>query len=67
MKKVIELELEFDDNFNPPNEFDEPFDMASKSKCFRCPFFESYDDYEFCCCLNFNNKEMKCPIKKFFK
>ena len=67
MKKVIEFELEVDDNFNPPNEFDEPFDMPSESKCFGCPFFGNYDDYDYWCVLNPNNEEMKCPIKKFFK
>lgn len=57
MKKLIEIE--FDDNFVPPEEF------SKGGKCDRCPFFHSYDDGD-AECSYVRDECCKCPIKKFF-
>ena len=57
MKKVIEIE--FDDNFVPPEEF------SKGGKCEGCPFFQFYEDYGSECSLLCDDRG-KCPIKKFF-
>lgn len=61
VKKKIEIEAEFDENFIPPENFDE-------RKCESCPFY--YYEKEECrgwCTIGFDDwKHTKCPIKKYF-
>ena len=65
MKKFIEIE--FPDNFIPPETFDGVEDIESSGTCEQCPFYihDTYDPYEDC---NFpgNNSLSKCPIKHYF-
>ena len=69
MKKLIELEIYFDDNFVPPERFDEPTWVNRwDSKCKGCPFFgwddESGDSW--CNITTVVDSEVECPIRKFF-
>lgn len=61
IKKKIEIEAEFDENFIPPEEFDE-------RKCESCPFY--YYNNEECagwCSIDFSEKSHPvCPIRKLF-
>ena len=68
MKKLIEIE--FYDDFTPPNEFSQ----RSGSQCERCPFYRFYDDdYPTCGLQEWNEiyrrtiiNDCACPIKKYF-
>ena len=73
MIKKIELELHFDDNFVPPERFEEPTRNNNwKSKCEPCPFYVWGDEYAHGDCVFLENAEQfgygihGCPIKKFF-
>lgn len=57
--KKIELEIEFPDDFVPPEEYDS--ELCSGL----CPFLSNEADEcstSFCCLV----EEGKCPIKKYF-
>lgn len=59
IKKKIILEIEFDDDFTPP-------DKLSNKNCKKCPFY--FCDKEECngqCVIDFDGWG-KCPIKKYF-
>lgn len=64
MKKRIILDLEFKDDFVPPDRYEEPCNATDwHSQCDDCPFHVFSDDYGGTCCLNGWDK---CPIKEFF-
>lgn len=63
MRKLIkiEIEMEFPNDFIPPEKFDE----SLYSKCGGCPFYIHFNEYapsEYC---NIGGEE-ECPIKKCF-
>ena len=69
MKKVIKLEMYFDDGFVPPEKFHEPTKANNwNSKCELCPFYE--EDYEYsygrCVVTAVVDTAVECPIRKFF-
>lgn len=69
MIKKIELELEFPEDFMPPEEFEEPTGSGRRydTKCDPCPFYVWYDDYAYGdCTLPAVGCDGKCPLKKFF-
>lgn len=69
MIKKIELEMCFDDNFVPPEKFDEPTRRNNyNSKCVLCPFYGWSDDEGFgwCDVTAVIDTDEECPIKKFF-
>lgn len=55
--KKIEPELEFPDDFTPPERFDQP-------KCCRCPLYKYDSGYEIAECSAHWREE--CPLKKQF-
>lgn len=55
--KKIELELEFPDDFAPPEKFDE-------SECIGCPLCTYDSGYELAGCAAEGYEE--CPLKKLF-
>ena len=66
MKKNIKLEINFPDNFVPPEKFDDPEQNDDyDSKCDLCPFFVWEAEYGFACCLALGDdpKTDVCPIK----
>lgn len=69
--KKIELELYFDENFVPPEKFDEPLSSNDwNSKCSACPFYGWEDDHASGWCgVDFGtiDAERVCPIKKYFE
>ena len=68
-KKTIELEMYFEDNFSPPDKFDEPKRANNySSKCACCPFYGFEDDTGFgwCNITAVRDTDEECPIKKFF-
>lgn len=69
--KKIELELYFDEDFVPPDRFDEPTKANDwSSKCKSCPFYGWDDDDALGWCgIDFGTTDAhkECPIKKFFK
>lgn len=60
--KKIELEMYFEDNFSPPDKFDE------SGKCSCCPFygFEDETGFGWCNITAVRDTDEECPIKKFF-
>lgn len=69
MIKEIKLELHFDDNFLPPERFEEPTRANNyKSKCELCPFYGWDDEYAngWCNVTAVKDPAEECPIKKFF-
>jgi hypothetical protein len=68
--KKIELEMYFDDDFCPPEKFDEPNRSNDwKSNCSLCPFYGFGEETGFGWC-NITSKrdpEEECPINKFFE
>jgi hypothetical protein len=63
MKKVIELEMEFQDGFIPPEKFRGDTSTA-ENPCSYCPFFEWDDEMGDGFCIV--NGYEECPIKKYF-
>ena len=67
--KKIELEMYFDDDFCPPEKFDEP-NRKNRwvSKCAICPFygFEDETGFGWCNITAVRDTDEECPIKKFF-
>ena len=62
MKKLIEIE--FDDDFVPPERFRGDTSLCDINPCAACPFFRWDDEYgEGWCSLG---AETGCPIKKYF-
>ena len=62
--KKIEIEMEFPDDFVPPDNFRGDTSTA-ENRCSWCPFFRWDDEAgEGECCLI---SVRGCPIKKFFK
>jgi hypothetical protein len=69
MIKKIELEMYFDDDFSPPDEFEKPTrDNRWRSACEGCPFYGWSDDEGFgwCNVTAVVDTDEECPIKKFF-
>lgn len=65
MKKIILLKMEFNDDFCPPDKFEEATRQNHyKSACKPCPFWHWEDDtaYNDCVVGGYN----ECPIKRFF-
>ena len=65
MIKNITVAIDFPDDFIPPEKYDDDWLL---SKCYRCPFFVTYDDncYTDCKLPDLNTKGDNCPIKKYF-
>lgn len=61
-KKKIEIDVWFEDNFTPPEEF---VDDWRTNKCGSCPFYFFFDDYGYGFCAIVGDSG-KCPIKQFF-
>ena len=62
--KMVALEIEFPDDFTPPEKFDGCESIYQKGTCEPCPFYyhDTYDPYEGCSL----GGEDKCPIRKYF-
>lgn len=69
MQKTITVTLYFDDDFTPPEKFEEATRSNHyNSKCERCPFF-GWDDEtadSWCNLPDVYRKDDECPIKKYF-
>ncbi len=68
MRKTIQIEVNFPDNFMPPEKFQDPEkDKDYNSKCDLCPFFIYEETYGFACLLLGSDPETDvCPIKEQF-
>ena len=65
MKKIILLEMDFEDDFFPPDKFEEPTRKNRwDSDCQICPFYHWEDDTAFSECVVGGYDE--CPIRRFF-
>ena len=65
MKKVIEID--FPDDFYPPEKFRGVTSIPDKNPCGLCLFFEWDDEYgEGYCRLSDNAEYPNCPIRKYF-
>ena len=66
--KKIEVEVEFPDDFTPPEKFIEPSRenrWGWDDQCWRCPFYINNDEYpQFDECFIGGYEE--CPLKKYF-
>lgn len=70
MIKKIELEMYFDDDFVPPEKFDNPTRANLwHSDCQGCPFYGWSDDegIGWCNVTAVRDTDEECPIKKFFE
>ena len=67
--KKIELEMYFDDDFVPPEKFDEATEEKKwDSKCKQCPFYGWEDETaeSWCNVTAVRAPYEECPIKRFF-
>lgn len=74
MKKIM-VELWFEDDFTPPEYFEEPdFGNNFTSECQNCPLFSWVDDCDgmsigdchFCGQWEEKDGKVLCPLKKYF-
>jgi hypothetical protein len=67
MKKIM-VEMWFEDDFTPPDYFEDPcYEDLETCRCRACPLFSWYDDYDVGeCQLSGPSADWACPIKKYF-
>lgn len=63
MKKLIEIEINFPNDFRPPDKF-RGDTSSTKNTCSYCPFFEWDDETGEGSCVV--NGYEECPIRKYF-
>ena len=68
MKKKLQIEVNFPDNFMPPEKFHDPEqDKDFNTPCDLCPFFIYDDIFGYACLLvDGDSNEQACPIKEQF-
>jgi hypothetical protein len=64
---IKKIEVEFMDNFTPPDKFDGWRQGNEYGRCRVCPFYAENDVYDWCVLLTDEPKTDICPIKKYFK